>query len=396
VTGKSVPSSALLEEFWRAFEAKEAGRSSATSGHLVLAAAEGAATLPSALCRFEGQVRARGAEVFSGSWRPALHRPFGGLLELAERLLARCLIDYADVVARYGAVLVSLLPGWEGVSPLQPFSRYRSGLADYALHGNAHGFNEFFRRREVSQAVSVALVRFILDGAAAIAQETGHPTVLCLERVNLTDRLTARTLRKLGLYARELPVVPILSAAEASLDRLEAGEWTVSTAVAENGDSAADEILGYGAEEGAILAAAVFARPFSLEAWSKLLDAGLRAGLPAAAERLLVEGVLLPLPGELLAFTRPGYRDNLEESLSTAERTTLHCRALQTPESGDPFVAAWHASLGALGPQVAVSSLRALEYAWGSSAYEPALALAEVALCRDSSKQPGQPSLAIE
>jgi hypothetical protein len=237
-----------------------------------------------------------------------LIRPFGGLAEIVDQLA-----DTAEpaLLERYQLPLANLLPSRRGDPALAGAPELRSGLADFAFHGDPRGLLEFYWRRDVGPWMTAELIHFVLDAADAVDRRGGGPTVVWLEGLEHADRRSLDAVRLLGGFAGGRPLVVCAVSGSPS----PATGWPPPWEPIESaGLSAGRPLIALrrltAAERRTAGAAAVFALPFTFEAHRTLVQAaeGEATADPETLERLLGREVLRRLPGGRLAFALPASR----------------------------------------------------------------------------------------
>jgi tetratricopeptide (TPR) repeat protein len=343
------------------------------------------------LASLEEHVRANGGEVLSGTWREGLQRPFGGLLDVVDDLAGRMLKLHPELLSRYGRTLITLLPTWHAAAqPLRRLREIRSGLADFILHGDQGGLDEYYRKRNLAPLVTADLVHFTLDASVALSERCGAPTVLILQDVQFADPLTITALELLDRYARKVPLLICATARDiAESDNPQAIDnseplraWrTFSTAEPANAPDDENSLLKDKARLSPVQfellqAASVLVLPFDKATWLRLAPEHLRPSAEDALENLVETHLLRRVGDERFTFSYAKLREDIYRSLSPECRRKHHTLALSA-EAVDPFASTWHADLAGLPSELGQHSLQAMERAWGVSAYECAVALAE-------------------
>lgn|GEM_PF-3568692 len=381
----AVETGEALEALSGAYEARRRGEVSRPAGWLVLDSNGLAAS--QLLTSFESRVGECGGAVVAGMWREGLLRPFGGLLDVVDDLVARVLPREPALLRRYARTLATLLPSWREAEPLQKAREIRSPLADFVLHGDRGGLDEYYRKRNLAPQVVADLIHFTLDASAVISEGTGAPTLLIFEDVHLADPSAADALRLLASHAHGAPVLVCAAARGLSQEKLARlcgsqdapSVWQTLELEASTGDErdplqfTGDRLTPEQLE--LVATASVPVLPFNTSAWLRLVPERLRAQAEGALEFFVGEGMLRRVAGERYAFAHARPRDLAYTGISPEHRRLLH-REVLTAEISDPFAAVRHAEEAGLREQVRAYALQAMERAWGVSAYDCAIALA--------------------
>lgn len=326
------------------------------------------------------RVEETGGVLFTGGWRYGLRRPYGGIAELVDEITGRQLEGNPALIESYGLALANLLPAMAATDRFRHVSVFRSGLAELVLRRDRVGLAEFFWRRDASAFLISEQIRFILDAATAAAEDTGQPAVLWLEAYHLADA-TCRTLVELLVsYGQRCPVLICLVSETDEVFQQGAGGADIraseqTSVAASNADMAGFAALAAEALP-ALRSASVLSLPFSVRDWCRLLDGQQPAAVAAMAETLERRGLLRSVGAERYLLASSPLRQALYGSLDAEERRALHGAALDI-EREDCFCAAWHAAEAADFEVLAVHTRRALERAWGLSAFEEAFTFAE-------------------
>jgi tetratricopeptide (TPR) repeat protein len=327
--------------------------------------------------------------VITAGWREGLLRPYGALLDIVEELAAWAQPRQPELLQRFGWSLVNLLYPWRKTEAELPVGELRAGLADLVFRGDQTLIHQFFQKRNVRPQILSYLIHFLLETTSAIAATTSGPVLLCLEDAHLADELSLSAVQLFNRYARSKRVpVAICMIADATpvsaIDGLLENtavreEWRVarlnSTTASKPLETALERLTS--GQRAALQVAAVFALPFNLSSWIEILPADLRATAKTSIEDFVTNGVLRRVGNDRLRFASGQLRNAMAETLTVEERVNLHARALESEESKDIFVAAWHATEGRCIAELRRYCLQAMERAWAVSAYESALTFAE-------------------
>lgn len=343
------------------------------------------------LASFEERVKAEGGTWVAGAWRENLLRPFGGFLDLVDDLAARVFPQHPEMLRRYGLPLASLLSSWREAEPLRNIGEMRSGLADFILHGDKFGINDYYWKRNVGPLIVAHLVHFALDAAAAISASTGAPVVFSLENLHLANALSVDTLHLLNRYAWQAPLLICATARDLSggvLSRLTGeplapGAWRELRLeeTPEETDCAAFRLQERLAPEQreVVAAASVMALPFQASALLHLLPEYSQPDVEETLSTLGKERLLRRIDKDRFAFSCARFREAVYDDLSTEQRRRFHASSL-TSEASDPFAAVWHASEAGLPDEVHRHALQAMERAWAVADFDSAIVLGERAL----------------
>lgn len=385
---------------------RAAGSSAAPAG-LILHGSTPGGRLRAAVGELEEQARSGGCPVIRGTFRQGLLRPYGGLLEAVEALIAEIGAEEPALLRRYAQMLSAISPRWRGDAQLlegkdRDGMTYTSGLADFVLRGNRKTLHEFFQKRNLAPQIAGLLIQLVLAAARHLASRRASATLLLLlEGVERSDQLTRSTLALLARYARAegTPLLVCLAVGhrEADVTRSLATdpvdfeeEWRV-VAVAENADEPASpspsRMQPLAPNERRFLTlVSVFPGAFSLSELEDLLCARPLDASEAARESLVHHG-LLHRSGSRLIWSCEEQRTSFLDSMPADERETLHALVLDRVKFLDPFLAAYHAVGCADRAAAHQLALTGMEHAWGASAYESALGLAQLAIEHDDQRQ---------
>lgn len=340
------------------------------------------------LTSFDQHVSAEGGLLIAGAWRENLLRPYGGILELVDRIASVVLEDQPELLARYNLSLVNLLPAWRRVGFLRGTRLLRSGLANFVLHKDKAGLSDFYWKRDVATGVIADLIHFMLDSASAIIESTGSMPVYFLQDLHLANPLALSTLRLLNNYASRAPVLicattrrlseqdrSLLAASSNATQGWSIVELSGSPDESEWMDTSIALRIAPNHLE-FLQAASVLILPFDLSTLLRLVPQPLHINAEEVLEALTEERVIRLYGKERYGIPSARLRDVVYNSLSADQLKQLHSNAL-TVESVDPFAAAWHSISASLRPEISRYSLQALEQAWAVSDYDCAVALAE-------------------
>jgi tetratricopeptide (TPR) repeat protein len=388
------PSSSYLQPFLESLQNAYAQRRLTTDGPAsCLLLDRHGLQVAQLLTSFEEHVRSNGGEVLSGTWREGLRRPFGGFLDVVDDLAGRMLKLHPELLSRYGRTLITLLPRWHAAQPLRRLREISSGLADFILHGDQGGLDEYYRKRNLAPLVTADLVNFTLDASVALSERTGAPTVLILQDVQFADPLTINALELLHRYARKVPMLicatardtsePVKSRSADDSEPLRAWRTFLlpgpATAADDENSWLIDKARLSPEHFELLQAASVLVLPFDKATWLRLAPEHMQAGAEDALENLVETHLLRRVGDERFTFSYAKLREAIYRSLSPECRRKHHTTALSA-EAVDPFACTWHSDLAGLPAELRQHSLQAMERAWGVSAYECAIAFAADAL----------------
>lgn len=330
--------------------------------------------------------------MISASWQQNLLRPYGALLDVVEELAAWAQPRQPELLKRFGWSLVNLLYPWRKSEASLPVGELRAGLADLVFRGDQTLVHQFFQKRNVRPQIISYLIHFLLEATSALAATTSGPVLLVLEDAHLADELSLSALQLFNRYARSkrVPVrICILaerapgSAFESLLDQPGLRqEWRV----AQLNDTAQGKAVEASLwrltpdQLAAIKVASVFGLPFDLAAWVQALPDALKGTAKTSVQALVDSGILRRVGSDRLRFASEQLRKAITARMTAERRKELHDLALQSEESKDVFVAAWHATEGRRETELRRCCLQAMERAWAVSAYDCALTFAERAL----------------
>lgn len=375
-----------LETLWKAYEA-----SAASSGATALRWSCEDWRLRHRLCvEMRQRVEAQGGTFLGGGWRSKTVRPYDGVLEVLGDLAAVSLEEDSALVDGYGVALINLLPSLASTPRLSHLTPFRSGLAEFALRQDRVGLAEFFWRRDASAFLISEQIRCLLDAAAAAAEGSARPSMLWLDDVQWADTKSLELLQLLLGYAVRRPVCIVL-VSDRSETFLATPLETLSVL-----DDPPDPAEGLMEESGlrweawpeprrrALEVVSVLCLPFDGAAWGRLMPDGNEPDVGDVQE-WVERGLLRRVGRRAFRLGSSALRNALYGSLEAERRAWLHGRALEL-EGTDPLCADWHGeSSRELTPQGAPDAgneavertRRALERAWGLSALDLALPLAQ-------------------
>lgn len=323
-----------------------------------------------------------------GGWRGGLERPYAGWAEVLDRLTLALQHDEPEIARRFAWALVHLLPPWGRARLGPPVNEPRSGLAELALQGNPSFIHEFFQKRNVEPQMLSYVMHSVLEAAIAAARGRRGALVM-LDDLPVVDRTSRAVLLLLLRYAhlREAPLVVCLSSDDDDLDR-----WLKEELGAPGEGPVAWERLEAAAGSEAwcptsrqLALAGCFALPFRVAEWRRLIEATDREAmsvdeLERAVAAEVAVGRLRRFADGRLGFTRVAAARRAARLLDAAEVRDAHRALLEAEESGDPFVAAWHAAEARDEAAIYRHGRLAMVRAWGLSAYDCALVHADAML----------------
>ena len=303
--------------------------------------------------------------VFTASWREGLVRPLGGLLDVVEELAAWLQPREPELLQRFAFSLVNVLYPWRSNEVSRPVGELRAGLADFVLRGDQTLIHQFFQKRNVRPQILSYLVHFMVEALDAIARSTSAPVLVCLKNINTSDSLAMSALQLLIRY----------------LGNRSGQEWRVVELADTEKDASIDVLEHLNPKQSDVLAVATtFGLPFRLSDWTGILPPELQTEVESSIRQFVSEGLLRHSGADRLRFSQAQLARSLEQRLEASRRQELHAMALNSEESGDPFVAAWHAAQAGRSAELRARYLRAMERAWAVSAYDCAITFAELAL----------------
>jgi tetratricopeptide (TPR) repeat protein len=320
-----------------------------------------------------------------------LRIPYDPFPDLVERLAGS--LDAADpeALVRYGQTLVTLVPGLRRLAALGRAMPYEAWILQFLFGGNQTGLRDFFRGRNVTAHVVADLVRLVLDAAESPAFGPERPLLLTLEQGEAID---PPALDILGHLARRLGGLPCAlccvvsrpgeGSGPAVVALAERCGWEIFRVTGEAGEELAGLLGGCGATARDLLRlVAVHGKPLPAAGLERLLAP---ADLSRAREELGRLPLVPLIEDEAGALWAPSaVRGAVLEPEGLEERAAIH-RWLAAALEGisSPAEIAWH--LRQAEAPAGLLSLEAMKWCWRVSAYDAALAHAEIAAADPEAK----------